>query len=525
MTTDTTALETGSSRPSARRWWALGAITLSVLTIGLDTTVLSVALPTLASALHASESELQWFTSGYALVLAAAMLPAGLTGDRFGRKKILVISLALFAAGSAACAFAPTAGLFLVARLVLGLAGAGITVMAVSALTVLFSEKERPRAIAVWAGANFLALPLGPILGGWLLSQFWWGWVFLINVPIALIGLIATVALVPNSRAPIRPALDPIGIVTSSFGLVAVTYGVIDAGQNGWSDASSLSWIVGGVAILVAFFLWETRMVRRPGGGPLLDPALFRSASFTWGSLLAAITLLSMTGVLFTMPQYFQGVLGNTAMGSGLRLLPLIGGMVVGLIPASRLAATIGAKLTIALGFAVIAAAMILGSFTTLTSSVLYVSVWMALVGVGTGLAISTAASAALSDLSKERSGVGSAAMQAIQKLGAPFGAAIIGSVLINVYHGQLNLAGLPRGAATEANQSVFAGVAVAHQLGSTQLIAVVDQAFLHGLSAALVVSAGVAVAGAILTVIFLPGKSKNSISQSATTPRETLSA
>src|SRR5213080_2458376 len=220
--------------PGTRRWWALGALTLAVLAVGLDGTILSVALPTLASALHASESDLQWFTSGYLLVLAAAMLPAGLLGDRYGRKKVLLLSLAVFGAGSAACAYAPSAGAFIAARVVLGLAGAGVIVMALSALTVLFTEEERPRAVGIWAAANFLALPLGPILGGWLLTHYWWGWVFLINVPVSLVGLLAALALVPQSRAAERPGLDPVGVVSSTAGLVGVTYGLIEAGQNGW---------------------------------------------------------------------------------------------------------------------------------------------------------------------------------------------------------------------------------------------------------------------------------------------------
>src|SRR6516164_1935605 len=202
-----------------RRWWALGALVLAVLAVGLDGTILSVALPTLATALHASESDLQWFSSGYLLVLAAAMLPAGLLGDRYGRKKVLLVSLALFGAGSAACAYASSGAAFIAARAVLGLAGAGIIVMALSALTVLFTEQERPRAVGIWAAANFLALPLGPILGGWLLTHYWWGWVFLLNVPVALIGFGATLALVPESRAPQRPGLDPVGIIASTSGL------------------------------------------------------------------------------------------------------------------------------------------------------------------------------------------------------------------------------------------------------------------------------------------------------------------
>jgi DHA2 family multidrug resistance protein-like MFS transporter len=182
----------------SRRWWALAALTLGVLAVGLDVTVLSVALPTLAGALKASESDLQWFSSGYALVLAAGMLPAGVLGDRFGRKKILIGALVLFGAGSVACAYAVNPGQFLAGRLVLGAAGAAVVVMALSVMTVLFNEEERPRAVGIWAAANFVALPIGPIFGGWLLTNFWWGWIFLMNVPVALVGLIAVLALVPE---------------------------------------------------------------------------------------------------------------------------------------------------------------------------------------------------------------------------------------------------------------------------------------------------------------------------------------
>jgi len=165
----------------ARRWWALGALVMGGVAVGLDATVLSVALPTLARKLHASESDLQWFSSGYLLVLAAAMLPLGLLGDRYGRKKVLLGSFVLFAVGSAACAASPSSGAFIAARILLGLAGAGVTVMGFATLPVLFGEQERPRAVGIMAAATFVSLPLGPILGGWLLTHYWWGWVFLIN--------------------------------------------------------------------------------------------------------------------------------------------------------------------------------------------------------------------------------------------------------------------------------------------------------------------------------------------------------
>ena len=258
-----------------RRWWALGALSLAVLAVSLDGTILSVALPTLADKLHASESDLQWFQSAYLLVLAAAMLPVGLLGDRIGRRKVMLGALALFGLGSLACAYSTGVGQFIAARVLLGVAGAGIIVMALSALTVLFTKQERPKAVGVWAAANFVALPIGPILGGWLLTNYWWGWVFLINVPVVLIGIVATTALVPDSRAPQRPDLDPIGILASTAGLVGVTYGLIEAGQHGWGNPLAIALMVGGVVVIVAFFGWERAVARRregDAGRPLAVP-------------------------------------------------------------------------------------------------------------------------------------------------------------------------------------------------------------------------------------------------------------
>jgi EmrB/QacA subfamily drug resistance transporter len=505
----------------ARKWWALGALMLAVLAVGLDGTILSVALPTLATALKATESDLQWFSSGYLLMLAAAMLPAGLLGDRFGRKKVMLTSLLLFGVGSAACAYAPTAGAFIAARMVIGLAGAGIIVMALSSVTVLFSPEERPRAIGVWAAANFLALPVGPILGGWLLTQYWWGWVFLLNVPVALLGLIVALALVPESRAPVRPGLDLFGVLASTSGLVAVTYGLIKAGENGWTDASGLVPIGAGLAVLVVFFLWELWLARRPKGQPLIDPALFRSASFTWGVLLMATGVLAMIGVLFTLPQYFQGVLGVDAMGSGLRLLPMVGGLVLGAVPADRLVRLVGAKVTVALGFVLLAAGMIVGANMGVASSAGFIAAWTALVGLGLGLVAATASSAALSELSEERAGVGSAVMQALQKTGGPFGTAILGSVLASAYQAQLNLAGLPPVAASAVRQSLFGGLAVAQQLGSASLLTSVRAAFVDGMDVSLVVAAGIAVVGAVLTLAFLPSKTASKVRGTAPVKQE----
>ncbi|HEX3650230.1 MAG TPA: MFS transporter [Pseudonocardiaceae bacterium] len=478
-------------RESSARWWALGALNLAVLAVGLDGTVLTIALPTLAGALRATESDLQWFTSGYLLVLAAAMLPAGLLGDRYGRRTVLLASLALFGVGSAACAFAPNPAAFIAARTVVGIAGAGVIVMALASITVLFDEAERPKAIGVWSAANFLAAPIGPILGGWLLSHYWWGWVFLINLPVAALGLAVGAARIPEYRTPNRPAIDWPGIALSTIALVAMTYGLIDAGEHGWTSPGTWGPIAGGAVTLVVFLHYERRAAH-----PLVDPTLFRSRAYTWGVLLVAIAILAMTGALFLLPQFFQGVQGTDAMGSGLRLLPLILGLVVGAVPASAAARRVGTKVTVATGFAVMATGLGLGATTTAASGTGFVSLWAALVGAGMGLALATASSTALAVLDESEGGIGSAVLQAVNKVGGPLGAAVLGSVQVAAYRG-----GVP----PVARASVFDGVAAARRLGSAPLLAQVRTAYAHGLDAALVVSVGVGVAGLALALVFLP--------------------
>lgn len=382
--------------------------------------------------------------------------------------------------------------------------------MAVSALAVLFSEEERPKAVGIWAAANMVAFPIGPILGGWILSHHWWGWVFLMNVPVALIGFAAVAALVPETSSAQRPGFDVVGIVASSAGLAALTYGFIEAGQHGWGSATALAAMVVGVAVIVAFFAWERRLERRPDGQPLLDLSLFHSALFTWGVVLFAVLTLALVGLLFTMPQYFQGVLGTSPEGSGIRLLPVVGGLIVGLLPAAPLAQRVGAKLTVAAGFAVIAAALGLGATTTVSSGEGFNAVWMALAGIGTGLTMATAASAALGELSEERAGVGSGVLQALKNTGAPLGTAVLGSALAAAYVSRLRLRGLPSVAAQATRQSVFDGVAVARALHSEPLLVSVRGAFVHGMDVALAVSVGFAAAGCLLALVFLPSHPKS---------------
>ena len=493
------------AKAGARKWWALAGLSLGVLAVALDATVLSVALPTLAVSLHASASDLQWFVSSYTLALAVALLPGGLLGDRFGRKKVMTGALAVFGLGSLACAYAPNSGAFIAARTLLGLSAGFMVPLVISSVAVMFTEEELPRAVGIWGAANFLGLPIGPILGGWLLSHYWWGWVFLMNVPVVVIGLVAVTALVPESRASEPPGLDPAGIVSSCVGLGVLIYGFIAAGQYGWTSATAIIAMAAGAAILVAFAGWELRLSRRPGGQPLVDLTLFRSARFTWGTILAAFGVFSMFGLLFAAPQFFQAVLGVNAMGSGLRLLPLMAGLALGAGLASLVIKWLTAKLTAALGFAVLAVGLVLGTTMSAASSTAFIATWTAITGLGFGLNLATAASAALVDMPKESAGVASGVMQAVQKAGAPLSAAVLGSVLASGYQSQLHLAGLSAATASAVRSSVFAGLAVAHKLGSPVLLDQVRSAFAHGIDAMLWVSVGLAVVGVVLALLFLP--------------------
>src|SRR5258707_9431156 len=362
-----------------RRWLALGALALSVLVVGLDLTVLNLALPTLGADLRASTSDLQWFIDAYSLVLAAALLPAGVLGDRLGRKKMLTGALVRVGVAPLACAYSRSSGELVAARAVLGVGAAVVLPLSLAVLPVLFAPEERQKAIAVVMSAVFLGYPLGPLLGGWLLDNFWWGSVFLINVPVIVLALIAVAVLMPESRSERRPGVDPFGVVISSLGLTGLVYGVIKAGQNGWGDVTALATMAAGVAVLAAFVAWERRVSRRPDSQPMVQLTLFRSDVFSCGTILSTLVSFALFGILFAMPLYFRDVRGLDSLGAGVRLLPMIGGMVVGMLAGTRLQRPprtprgasdpkVGVKALGTSGFAGMGAAPAVGAFTTVRS-------------------------------------------------------------------------------------------------------------------------------------------------------------
>lgn len=496
-----------------RKWWALAGVAVAVFAVGVDGTVLSVALPTLAPKLHASATDLAWFSSAYLLTWAAAMLPLGSLGDRYGRRRVMITSLAVFGAASVWAACSSSAGMFIAARATGGIAGAGIVVMAMSAVTVLFEEDERSRAVGVWASVNFLALPTGPILGGWLLDRFWWGWVFLINVPVVVIALVAVVALVPESRGTNRGRLDLAGMTLFGGGLAGLVYGFAEAGTRGWASGAVIAALAAGALLLVAFAVWQRRLARGPATAPaatrvtepLVDVDLFRIPEYVWGTALAFLCSLAMVGVLFTLPQYFQAVLGVDSVGSGLRLLPLLGGLTFGAIGAEPLAKAIRPKAVLTGGFAVLGAGLLLGAGTRSSSGLGFLSVWTAITGIGMGMVIATATAAALGRIPVARAGVASALTQALQDAGSPFGAAVLGTAALAGYRARLDTTGLTPTQASVARDGVFDGAALADQVHSPALLAGVRSAFVNGVDTALLVCSGIAFTGALLALLLFP--------------------
>jgi EmrB/QacA subfamily drug resistance transporter len=488
-----------------KKWWALGAFVSAALVVGFDATILAVALPTLARELSASATQLQWFSTSFMLAMAAAMLPVGVLADHVGRKKVLLGALLVFAACSAACAYSVNPGQLIAARTVMGVAGGAIGVLAMAMIPVLFDEAERPRAIGIFMAATFVGMPLGPILGGWLLTHHWWGWVFLINVPVALLASLATALLVPESRPEHPGGVDLMGMLWSVGGLTAIIWGFVAAGSDGWGSRTAWSWIGGGLIVLLMLVAWERHLaVLRLE--PVIPPALFKVPGFTPGTIVPALGVLAMTGLLFAVPMYAQAILGLDALGAGLRLLSLVGGMVLSSILAARLAARFGPRIVAAAGYAIVSIGAVLGARTTVDSTDSYLMMWMGVVGLGLGLGMSTSASVAMSHVSPDQASTGSAVFTALQKTGNPLGVAILGSVLTRAYTDHLDLpASLPPSAADTVRLGVFQGLAVADKFPS--IGATVRESFVHALSSSMWVSAGITAAIALLAFIALPGK------------------
>lgn len=495
-----------------RSWAVLAVLCVSLLVVSLDNTVLNVALPTLVRDLHASDAELQWIVDAYAIVFAGLLLVAGSLGDRFGRRWVFMAGLAVFGAGSALSAFSGTPTRLIAARAFMGIGSAAIMPSTLSILTNVFTDdRRRARAISLWSGTTGLGIATGPIVGGWLLAHYWWGSVFLINVPIAAAGLVATAFLVPDSRDRHALAPDPVGSVASLVGLGLVLWGIIEAPRRSWTSPLVLAALAGGIAVLVGFVVWEARC-----NHPMLHLELFRNRRFSAAIGSMMLVLFALMGALFVLTQYLQFALGYSPLQTGLRLGPIALVILVMAPSSALLTRWLGTKVVVATGMGLITAGMLLLARTTVEGTFLDALPAFLLVGAGTGLAFAPATESVMGSLPRDQAGVGAATNSTGLQVGGALGVAVLGSVLTTRYQDRLGgtLAGraMPGVVRHEILGSLGGALGVAGRVGGafgSGLAGLARAAFTSGLGVAATVAAGAVAAGAVVVVVVLPARGR----------------
>jgi EmrB/QacA subfamily drug resistance transporter len=465
----------------ARRWMALGVLCLSLLAIVVDNTIVNVALPTLAQELDADISELQWVVDAYTLVFAGLLLLAGALGDRYGRRRTLLAGLAVFAASSAAAAFAGSVEGLIAWRAVMGAGAAFIMPATLSLLVSVFpDERERATAVGIWAATAGLGVALGPVAGGFLLQHFSWGSIFLVNVPLCAVALVVGRRAIPESRDPHARRLDWTGAALSVAGLIALVYAIIEA-----TSAAPIA------LVLLGAFVWQQRRT----ADPLLDLALFRNPSFSAASAAVMVLFFALFGFLFLATQYLQFVLGFSPSEAGVRVLPYAAAMIVFAILSARLVLAFGTRRVATLGMLLFAAGLAVAGTVGTDTGYGRLAIAFVIMGAGMGLAGAPATESIMNALPPARANIGSAVNDTTRELGGALGVAVVGSVMSALYAG-----GLTADAPVAAHDSLGAAV----QLGG----AVADgarEAFVQAMSTASFLVAAVAALGALMAWRYLP--------------------
>ena len=488
----------------ARRWWMLGVTCLSVIVINLDLTILNIALPAISASLRAGTGDLQWIVDAYSLVFASVMLPAGLAGDRFGRKRLLLAGLAVFLAASVWCALSVSAGELIAARAVMGL-GAGVAFpLSLAVVSAEFDDAERPKAVGILTASVATGLPLGPVLGGVLLQHFSWHSVFWINVPVVCLTLAVGAVLLHESRNPAAPPLDVPGVLLSAGAVTSLVWGVISGPEHGWT--SPVTWgLLAASVLLLAVFLRREQVTAHP----LIDRALFRDRRFTWGTVATIAVSVALFGILFVVPQYLQSVAGEDPASAGLRLLPMMGGLLVAGGAASKIARAAGTRLTVAAGLVLLAAGLAVLSQVRLDTGYALVATGLTLCGLGTGAAIAAAMETVMAAAGGDEAGAGASLNSTLRQIGGAIAVAVLGSVLSGTYGRALGpaLTALPASAAATARASVTQAAQLAIRLGGgngSTLRAAAGTAFLHGMSIVMLICAGITAIAALTSLRFL---------------------
>ncbi len=501
----------GEQAPQGRhRWVTLSVLCVTLLLISLDSTILNVALPSIVRSIGASSSQLQWMVDAYAVVFAGLLLSLGALGDRVGRKWVFMGGLVVFGGGSAFAAWSGTPDLLMVARAIMGIGAAALMPCTLSILTNVFTtERDRVRAIGIWSGSTGIGVALGPIAGGFLLAHFWWGSIFLVNLPIAFIGLVATIWLVPNSKNPLSARPDPVGALLSIVGLGLLLWGIIEAPGRGWSSPAILGSLAAGTVVIAAFVVWERRIDH-----PMLPLRFFSRRRYSVAISSLALVLFALLGMFFLMTQYLQFVLGFSALEAGVRIAPVALALVI-VAPISVVAARrFGTKYVVTLGVLMIATGLGVLSRTTVADTYRDCIVPFVIVGIGVALSLAPCTESVMGSLPREEAGVGSATNDTAMQVGGALGVGVLGTALNERYRDMLAPvvahAGVPASVQSVITSSLGGALAVAQRapakLGDA-LALLARHAFVSGMDLALLIATAVVAVAGVLILVLLPNQ------------------
>ena len=414
-----------------RKWWTLAAVSFGLFMIMLDNTVVNVALPSIEKDLHISIAQLEWIVTAYALVFAALMITGGKLADLYGRRRIFVVGLAIFTLSSLACGFAPSSGFLIGARAFQGIGAALMNPATLSIITATFPPKQRGQAIGIWAGVSAMALAIGPLAGGLIVDNINWNWIFFVNVPVGVLGIVVAKFFIDESRdTSHEQSIDLPGLATSAAGLFALSYALIEGNAKGWASAEILSLFAVAAVLLVAFVLLESRQRL-----PMLDLSLFKIGSFVGANVVAMLVSLGMFGVFFFVSLYIQNILGYSPTKAGAAFLPMTILIILFAPIAGKQSDRIGSRWLMGGGMTVLGISLLLYQRVGLHSTFWTLLPAMVLGGVGMAFVMSPMTSAAMGAVPIDKAGVGSGVLNSFRQVGGALGIAVMGAILASYLH------------------------------------------------------------------------------------------
>lgn len=488
-----------------RRWFTLIAICIAVTITSIDNTIMNVGLPSIVRGVGASQAQLQWLIDSYTIVFACLLLTMGAIGDKWGRHRTMMIGLVIFGGFSAVASQADSANSLIVCRGLMGIGGALILPATLAILTNTFEGKERSKAIGIWAAVAGIGVAAGPLLGGFLLDHFWWGSIFLINVPICIVAVVMGWFLIPPSKsAEVGHRLDPIGAILSIVALVGLLFGIIEIPEKGWSSPEVLFAVGAGVIFLGLFTWWEMR-----SDHPMLDLNFFRNPRFSAASMTITINYFVMFGSTFLIVQYFQFILGYSPLKAGVMTAPVAVGLMVMSPQSHKLVARWGTTKVVIMGLLVCSGVMVCYGIESVISSDIGGIVVRAIFGAGLALTATPATESIMGALPRDRAGVGSAVNDTTRQIGGALGVAVIGSLFAWRYQASLSdLSGLPTEVANDAQNSIGKAIQVSKTLPADQAASLLENAkhaYVSGMRVGVWTCALILVGAAILAAKFLP--------------------